>query len=299
MLIIPIREHSFSLAQKFLEANEEKCVFLSSLVRRHSKDLYFVLDLQDNDINFLSQSEILPVYNQIIGVFYLHNTLFHFFSDIDVFENPLFEKKFTDFIVSNNLKIKCISGEMQSSQKLLKVIAAVDGKMPYQINNYKLMSLKKSDKNNLSASNLLFNDDEIIRCTQNDFDSLFLLEQKYMIEEVLPVGRNITQIEVSVSLKQILKNQLCLALLSDGEIVSKANTNAIGQNWIQLGGIYTLPQFRQNGYAKQTVSALCRRIFNAGKNVVLFVKEKNLPAKALYNSLGFAEAGDYCIGYFN
>ena len=67
---------------------------------------------------------------------------------------------------------------MKSSQKLLKVIAAVDGKMPYQINNYKLMSLKKSDKNNLSASNLLFNDDEIIRCTQNDFDSLFFCWNK-------------------------------------------------------------------------------------------------------------------------
>ena len=124
------------------------------------------------------------------------------------------------------------------------------------------------------------------------------LQKDYMKEEVAVPGRKLTDAEVDISLRQILKNQLCLALTFDGDIIAKANTNAIGINCIQIGGVYTHPLYRRNGYAGALVQALCNRALRANKQPVLFVKEKNMPAFTLYQKLGFEECGHYTIAYY-
>ena len=124
------------------------------------------------------------------------------------------------------------------------------------------------------------------------------LQKDYMKEEVAVPGRALTDAEVDISLRQILKNQLCFALTLDGDIVAKANTNAIGINCIQIGGVYTHPLYRRNGYAGALVQALCNRALRSGKKPVLFVKEKNMPAFNLYRKLGFEECGRYTIAYY-
>lgn len=292
MQIIPVQEeHDFCLAEKFISQNEEKCVSLSYFARRRSKNLFFAIKENEN-----SHKETIE--NQIAGIFYLNNTLFHFFpeQEIERIRNPAFARQFINFLRTNNLKIKSVNGEKNGSQAFLNIVKEINS--PYQINNYNLMTLNFTEAEKLSPPQQLFNDDCIIRCTQNELENLFPLEKKYFAEEVLPRGKKIADAEIALNLRQILKNQLCFALVSDGEIVSKANTNAIGQNYAQLGGVYTLPQYRKNGYARQTVSALCRRIFNAQKNVALFVKEENAAANALYQSLDFRPAGQYSIAYF-
>ena len=84
----------------------------------------------------------------------------------------------------------------------------------------------------------------------------------------------------------------------DGDIVAKANTNAIGINCVQIGGVYTHPLYRRNGYAGALVQALCNRAVQARRKPVLFVKEKNTPAFNLYQKLGFEECGRYTIVYY-
>ena len=156
---------------------------------------------------------------------------------------------------------------------------------------------KLSNFSDFSAQNL-YNDDFIMRCTENDMENLFEIERNYLQDEVAVRGQKVSDAEVSMRLRQILKNQLYFALISDDRIVSKAYTNAIGKNWIQIGGVYTLFQFRQNGYAALTVSTLCKRILQAHKNISLFVKTKNLPAQQLYKKIGFSFHSDYKIVYF-
>ena len=141
-------------------------------------------------------------------------------------------------------------------------------------------------------------DDEIRRCNDNDFDSLFELQKKYIVKEVAPANKQVSDLECSASLKQILKNQLCFALYSDGEVVAKANTNAIGIHWVQLGGVYTHPLYRKNYYAWNLVYAICGRIKKTNRKVCLFVKDKNNPALQLYHRIGFTEKCDFEICYF-
>ena len=304
MQIISVNERTFSLAQSYLLPIEQKCVFLSQLVRKHSPDIYIILDKNpDNSNNSDKSSQLINLQN-ILGVFYLNNSLFHCFQDTSKVNIADFTPLFYEILTQNQASIKNISGEKDGTDFFLEVIRNLsenpDSTFPKkfnvkQINDYKLMVLPHQQ---FQDSQKLYNDDFIMRCTENDMENLFEIERNYLQDEVAVRGQKVSDAEVSMRLRQILKNQLYFALISDDRIVSKAYTNAIGKNWVQIGGVYTLFQFRQNGYAAHTVSTLCKRILQAHKNISLFVKTKNLPAQRLYKKIGFTFHSDYKIVYF-
>lgn len=304
MQIISVNERTFSLAQSYLLPIEQKCVFLSQLVRKHSPDIYIILDKNpDNSNNSDKSSQLINLQN-ILGVFYLNKSLFHCFKDTSKVNIADFTPLFYQILTQNQASIKNISGEKDGTDFFLEVIRNLSENPDSsftkkfnvkQINDYKLMVLPHQQFQN---SQKLYNDDFIMRCTENDMENLFEIERNYLQDEVAVRGQKVSDAEVSMRLRQILKNQLYFALISDDRIVSKAYTNAIGKNWIQIGGVYTLFQFRQNGYAAHTVSTLCKRILQAHKNISLFVKTKNLPAQQLYKKIGFTFHSDYKIVYF-
>ena len=304
MQIISVNERTFSLAQSYLLPIEQKCVFLSQLVRKHSPDIYIILDKNpDNSNNSDKSSQLINLQN-VLGVFYLNKSLFHCFQDTSKVNIADFTPLFYEILTQNQASIKNISGEKDGTDFFLEVIRNLSENPDStfqkkfnvkQINDYKLMVLTHQQ---FQDSQKLYNDDFIMRCTENDMENLFEIERNYLQDEVAVRGQKVSDAEVSMRLRQILKNQLYFALISDDRIVSKAYTNAIGKNWIQIGGVYTLFQFRQNGYAAHTVSTLCKRILQAHKNISLFVKTKNLPAQQLYQKIGFTFHSDYKIVYF-
>lgn len=304
MQIISVNERTFSLAQSYLLPIEQKCVFLSQLVRKHSPDIYIILDKNPDNLNNSDKSSQLINLQNILGVFYLNKSLFHCFKDTSKVNIADFTPLFYQIITQNQASIKNISGEKDGTDFFLEVIRNLSENPDStftkkfnvkQINDYKLMVLPHQQ---FQGSQKLYNDDFIMRCTENDMENLFEIERNYLQDEVAVCGQKVSDAEVSMRLRQILKNQLYFALISDDRIVSKAYTNAIGKNWIQIGGVYTLFQFRQNGYAALTVSTLCKRILQAHKNISLFVKTKNLPAQQLYQKIGFTFHSDYKIVYF-
>ena len=331
MQIISVNERTFSLAQSYLLPIEQKCVFLSQLVRKHSPDIYIILDKNPDNLNNSDKSSQLINLQNVLGVFYLNKSLFHCFQNTSKVNIADFTPLFYEILTQNQASIKNISGEKDGTDFFLEVIRNLsenpDSTFPKkfnikQINDYKLMVLPhqqfqqsqnqsnhqnnqslqskplKYSSNFKSSAQKLYNDDFIMRCTENDMENLFEIERNYLQDEVAVRGQKVSDAEVSMRLRQILKNQLYFALISDDRIVSKAYTNAIGKNWIQIGGVYTLFRFRQNGYAALTVSTLCKRILQAHKNISLFVKTKNLPAQQLYQKIGFTFHSDYKIVYF-
>ncbi len=123
---------------------------------------------------------------------------------------------------------------------------------------------------------------------------------KLIKRDIPPVALSQKSIENASggNVKSILKNQKVFVIESDGKFVSKVNTNAIGWDWVQIGGVYTDPLYRRNGYSLCLLSALCRRINKQGRKCVLFVKKKNAPALKLYEKLDFKKSGDFQITYF-
>ncbi len=291
MKLIPVETpEDFLLAQQFVLPHEETSVTLASLVRKKSDKLIFI-----------------KADCSILGILNLDSTIYHCIPQPTLLnaeelaaELPFLLKK----------PVRCISGQADGSMLLTKVLGLIpESKLPSGSLNapkqeYSYRMMKWNNQNVAPGAPdvgpSLENDEQIIRCTENDMDLLKPLQKDYMKEEIAVPGRQISDAEVSIMLRQILKNQICLALLPDGgsDPVAKANTNAIGYNCIQIGGVYTHPLYRRNGYAGALVHELCLRAARAHRTPVLFVKEKNTPAHTLYQKLGFTECGRYAIAYY-
>ena len=270
MTLIPVETpEDFLLAQQFVIPHEETCTTLASLVRRKSDKLVFL----KNGI-------------EIAGILNLDSTIYHCIPDISLIDTTELKKNLPDLMKKPG---RCISGESASTEFLMHFFDVAA-----QIYPYKMMKYTATEQRTFELSG----GEEIIRCTEHDMEILHPLQKDYMKDEVAVPGRALTDAEVDITLRNILKNQLCFALTVDGDIIAKANTNAIGINCVQIGGVYTHPLYRRNGYAGALVLALCNRARRSSKQPVLFVKEKNMPAFSLYRKLGFEECGHYTIAYY-
>ncbi len=307
MTLIPVEKpEDFLLAQQFLIPHEETCVSLASLVRRKSDKLVLISNSESPVVECPHSGCIETT--GVLGILYLDSTIYHCIPDPSQLDANFLK---TELPYLMKKPVRCISGESSGTDFLIEVcnslqcgfdtaspaqppVTVYPYKMLRWLSTSKVVSIRSSDYSTTGLSG----GEEIIRCTEHDMEALHQLQKDYMKEEVYVQGRPITDAEVDISLRQILKNQLCFALTVDVEIVAKANTNAIGINCVQIGGVYTHPLYRRNGYAGALVQALCNRALRSGKQPVLFVKEKNTPAFSLYQKLGFAECGRYTIAYY-
>jgi len=138
----------------------------------------------------------------------------------------------------------------------------------------------------------------IRKATMADAGALFPLQAGYEQEEVLPHG---AQFEPAVCLKGleflIAQNMLLMAEL-DGRPVGKANINAESFNCLQIGGVYVHPEFRSRGIAQALTTALIHAFAPKKQHFTLFVKKTNIPARRVYDKLGFVKTGGYRITYY-
>ena len=299
MTLIPIEtDDDFSLARNFVIPHEETCVSLASLVRKKSDKLVFIAASENTVISTNSTTvNTASTKDSILGILNLDSTIYHCIPDINLIDKN-FLKENLPYLMKK--QVRCISGETSGTQFLLDVFAKGDfDKLnnPEIVYDYKMMRYLQP-LSRVDGAIVLSGGEEIIRCTEHDMEILHPLQKDYMKDEVAVPGRQISDAEVDITLRNLLKNQLCFALTFDGDIVAKANTNAIGINCVQIGGVYTHPLYRRNGYAAALVQALCNRALRSHKQPVLFVKEKNMPAFSLYQKLGFEECGRYTIAYY-
>lgn len=128
----------------------------------------------------------------------------------------------------------------------------------------------------------------ILRGSTRQLLPLFPLQKTYERQEVLLNPDSQDTMETFRWLRSILTNEICFYARRGFRYVSKANTNARGFDHIQVGGVFTVPRFRNQGYALNTVAALCRFIIEEEHKIPsLFVRSGNKNAIKLYKSLGF------------
>jgi GNAT superfamily N-acetyltransferase len=138
---------------------------------------------------------------------------------------------------------------------------------------------------------------EIRRCVSGDLNRLFPLHKAYEIEEVLVQPARYQVVPSYVNFRKTLASEVVYWGLLDGEPVCKANTNARGWRWDQIGGVYTTPRHRGKGYGAAVLQALERDIARERAGTGLFVKTDNAAANALYEKLGYEPSGPYRITY--
>lgn len=279
MNIIDATEKHFQLLKAFIQPYEFSCAGLAAIIRKSSEQIFII-----------SSSSNPASTQEIAGVFSYKHSIFHCLPDLSLLDSG-FESSFIEFF--KDKKVSSIIGKRDGTEYLYSLLQKAGFKSEQQV-FYKLMTL--DSKPNLPPQPLV-NDDEIRRCMLTNIEDLHNLQKEYMETEIAPVGRHITDLETDASLKQIFKNQLCFALYSNEEAVAKVNTNAIGFEWIQIGGVFTHPMYRHNYYAWHLLSLLCMRIQKTGRHPCLFVKEKNTGAFDLYSRIGFTQKDNFAIIY--
>lgn len=135
-------------------------------------------------------------------------------------------------------------------------------------------------------------------CSVSEIDEIFPLQKSYELEEVVFSEKDFNEAASRLVLKKNLEKKRVFALKKDGKIVSKLSVNARGKNCVQVGGVFTAPDFRKQGFAKTLLLRFCKKYAENGKKIVLFVKKSNLAALSLYKSCGFKKISDYKIVYF-
>jgi GNAT superfamily N-acetyltransferase len=133
----------------------------------------------------------------------------------------------------------------------------------------------------------------------NDADALIRLQEAYEKEEVLIPLHAFNARAISLALADSLRSQEVIIAEIGGRIVAKAQTNARGFFWDQLGGIYVSPEWRGRGVGAHITSELARRIEGEGRRACLFVKKSNTRAIHAYEKSGFSRACDYRIAYYS
>ncbi|MCQ2585377.1 MAG: GNAT family N-acetyltransferase [Treponema sp.] len=278
MLAVKIHEYPAEKLQNFLKKHEKNCVQLCSSVKHNENNLYVLLEDEKSEEPW--------------GVISTEHSIYHCLPNLKS-ANPEFEKCFNSLI---GKKINSVVGEKEVSKIIVGILEKKKFK-PYCTNEYFLMT-KEDDSALPPPASLLSMGEEIVSCNNTHAEDLFDLQFHYLKEEVIPPGRKISDFYVRSNIKSLLKNQKVFVIESDGKFVSKVNTNAIGWDWVQIGGVYTDQLYRRNGYSYCLLSTLCRRINKQGRKCVLFVKKKNTPAQNLYEKMNFKKSGEYQITYF-
>ncbi len=86
---------------------------------------------------------------------------------------------------------------------------------------------------------------------------------------------------------------------TQGRLVSGASTSAETFSGAMIGGVWTLPTEREQGYSTAAVTALAAELLAEGRQPSLFYLEDNAPAAHVYKKIGFEEHGHWSVVYFD
>jgi RimJ/RimL family protein N-acetyltransferase len=109
-----------------------------------------------------------------------------------------------------------------------------------------------------------------------------------------------TRVEHRKRLETTLSTGGLVALIErDGLAVSAARTSAIGHGMAMIGGVVTLPAYRNQGYARAATGLLSRRLLERGIVPHLTYDPENAASARTYQRLGYQPAGHWIIAFLN
>lgn len=220
-----------------------------------------------------------------------------------------FTKGITDdiakYIKNNFLKHTeplSVMGEKNTSIYLEQLINESLSLVPARFENYKLLTFKTKPLTPnffcTRASDNLNTKLEFIKPQIEDAELLCPMEIEYNESEVLAPGVKASHESCLKLLKKRINNHALYAVKKDGKYIAKAGINASGFRWNQIGGVFTIPEYRNKGVGAANMMMLTNDCFQYNKKCALFVKIKNPAARQMYKKIGFTESCDFRISYF-
>lgn len=96
-----------------------------------------------------------------------------------------------------------------------------------------------------------------------------------------------------------IENNTLYFLEKGGRVVSAASSSVEGGGMAMIGGVATLVNERNKGYATACMSALCADLLAKSLTPYLFYKVENRPAQRVYEKIGFQPIGRWLLVELN
>jgi len=266
----------YSLAAQFVEPYEAVCCSLMEQILQATPSLHLIVDI--NDI-----SKALTVK----GVF-TYNPKGEALLCCLPFQDQWVKNSLIKFF--KNKTVFCISGAKPYVDFLYVVLCKVKHKSASEVREMLFMKHDGFTFNTISG--------DIRQCTIGMIECVMPMQMDYMQVEVMPEHTRPHPAAERLHLERCIKNNEVFVLFDDKRIVSKIHINAKSSHYIQIGGVYTLKDYRSKGYARNLVSFLVNYSRENRKETVLFVKPDNLSAIKCYQKAGFVITGKYSIVYY-
>ncbi len=251
--------------------------------------------LNENNKNNISDVEFKIFYDKnVIDSLIIYTN----YGSIYPLVKPQYINETINFINNSDYVFFSIYGEKDVIDKIIKFT----NYKPRDLIEYHTMTLTKDNFYLFNNSKQNFNKDVLCRkCELKDFKYLKTLQYMYHKEEVYQNDSYYPYEAEMSAFKNLLKERVVYAIFDKYQTaISKVNTNGESPNFFQIGGMYTLKEYRKNGYGEFCLFNLILDIFNNydKKGVGLFVKKNNTNAISLYKKMGFIIKGETAIAYF-
>ncbi len=137
------------------------------------------------------------------------------------------------------------------------------------------------------------------RIEHHDLEIVFEWRVAYSIEAL---GENDTpqlHDRYRAAIERSLREKTTWVLEKEGKLVACSSFNSVIDEAVQVGGVWTPPEFRRRRYARCVVatSLLDAESQGVGK-AILFTGNYNIPAQKAYLAIGFILIGDYRLTLF-
>ncbi len=192
---------------------------------------------------------------------------------------------------TENISIRGFLGEWSSAEPVYRRYKELNPEYsPHYFSKDILYSI------DLSPSAPEIRHDQRVRLlAENDFQQWLDVNSAYMSELALPEDQTFEEKQRSFA-RQIASKQIW-GFFENERLLSRAALNSNGLRLGQVGGVFTVPEFRQRGLAKATMFHMlkdCRDLHGHIKSV-LFTGETDLAAQKLYESMGYRKIGDFAL----
>lgn len=273
------RDSLYSCARRFVQPFEILCCALMEQIVSKDKNVYLIL----------SQSSIDAAV--VKGVFTYGERGVTVLSCLPYRDDEV-KKCLMSFFRGKS--VFCLSGDKDYVDFLSCILLLTRHKKPSDVREMFFMTYDDRRKKVSHAGG----DYDILLCRSDYIDELMPLQTDYMQKEVMPCNTKVSPAAERLYLEKCINKCNIYVLMYKGHIVSKVHFNAQSPLCNQLGGVYTLGDYRGRGYAGYLIEYMTELGLKQGKQTVLFVKENNESAIKCYTRCGFIITGRYSIVYY-
>ncbi|MFB0503060.1 MAG: GNAT family N-acetyltransferase [Candidatus Bathyarchaeia archaeon] len=93
--------------------------------------------------------------------------------------------------------------------------------------------------------------------------------------------------EWKTRIEDVIHKGIAFGAYDNGSLVAVATVSEILEDLSLIRGVYTVPLYRRKGFATSACSALIRELIDLGKEAMLWAAKDNLPARNVYEKIGF------------